>query len=110
MSQRSKALSALVSAVAILAALNALLPVAAAQPANQPVIYLNQAWSEDDREWYFRDEHSGYTIGRYGPIFIYSLKFQTPILLPIIGFIQVRQSAIPSQIVRRDTLRQTRSV
>jgi hypothetical protein len=25
----------------------------AAQTANQPVIYLNQAWSQDDREWYY---------------------------------------------------------
>jgi hypothetical protein len=31
-----------------------LLPVTAiAQPANEPVTYLNQAWSNDDREWYY---------------------------------------------------------
>lgn len=53
MSQRSMALSALISAVATLAALKVLLPAAEAQPASQPVIYLNQAWSQNDREWYY---------------------------------------------------------
>lgn len=24
-----------------------------AQPANEPVVYLNQAWSQDDRDWYY---------------------------------------------------------
>lgn len=39
---------------AMLAICNLLLPVAvAAQDAKEPVIYLNQAWSQDDRDWYY---------------------------------------------------------
>src|SRR5215472_16559554 len=53
MSQRSMAASALIGGGVILAALKLFLPAAAAQPAEQPVIYLNQAWSQDDREWYY---------------------------------------------------------
>jgi hypothetical protein len=53
MSQRRRAPSALISVAAISAVLKVLLPAAAAQPADQPVIYLNQAWSQDDREWYY---------------------------------------------------------
>ena len=29
------------------------LPVAAQAPSDQSVIHLNQAWSDDDREWYY---------------------------------------------------------
>jgi len=33
---------------------DSLLPVtAAAQTASEPIIYLNQAWSQDDRDWYY---------------------------------------------------------
>ncbi|MBV8912975.1 MAG: hypothetical protein JOZ05_08060 [Acetobacteraceae bacterium] len=40
--------------IAILVVSNFLLSVtAAAQAAKEPVVYLNQAWSQDDRDWYY---------------------------------------------------------
>jgi hypothetical protein len=38
--------------------------VALAQSANSPVIYLNQAWSQDDREWYYHFDQ-GSTVMPY---------------------------------------------
>lgn len=43
--------------IGLLLALSAALPVGAQQanaPAAQPVIHLNQAWSQEDREWYYQ--------------------------------------------------------
>src|SRR4051794_5636561 len=34
-------------------ALSTVMPTSAQQTADQSVIYLNQAWSQEDREWYY---------------------------------------------------------
>src|SRR5262245_7310401 len=55
-SNRDPAGSIAAAAAALLScAASISLPTSAAAqaPANQPVIYLNQAWSQDDREWYY---------------------------------------------------------
>ena len=36
-----------------LLALSAVMPASGQQATNQPVTYLNQAWSQEDREWYY---------------------------------------------------------
>jgi hypothetical protein len=36
-----------------LLALSAVLPASAQQAPAQPVIFLDQAWSQEDREWYY---------------------------------------------------------
>jgi hypothetical protein len=47
-------LASLISSILCACAAGLLFPApAAAQSANEPVIYLNQAWSQQDREWYW---------------------------------------------------------
>lgn len=42
-----------IACLAMLAICNILLPVAVAAQDKEPIIYLNQAWSQDDRDWYY---------------------------------------------------------
>ena len=53
MHQTSSTIASLAPTILFTCALSAFLPAAvAAQGTGEPVIYLNQAWSQEDREWY----------------------------------------------------------
>jgi len=45
--------SSTIRVLAVSCALGSLSACAVAQPSREPVTYLNQAWSQDDREWYY---------------------------------------------------------
>jgi hypothetical protein len=53
MKSAALARNALTSVMLILIPAAALPATAMAEVASEPVIYLNQAWSQDDREWYY---------------------------------------------------------
>jgi len=51
--QRIDGLALIVGGVVLCSALSLLSAPVAAQPARSPVTYLNQAWSQEDREWFY---------------------------------------------------------